>query len=61
MVGAVFALVAADGHPVLVGVLDVRAQVGHVGRPVAARVAHQVLALVMHRLICCSIVPFWFQ
>ena len=58
MVGAVVALVAADGHPVLVRVLDVRTQVGHVGRPVAARVAHQVLALVVHRLVCVQQSPF---
>ena len=51
VIGAVVALVAADRHPVLVGVLDMRAQVGHVGRPVATRVTHQVLALVVHRLV----------
>ena len=58
MVGAVFALVTADGHPVLVRVLDVRAQVGHVGRPIAASVAHQVLALVVHRLVCVQQSPW---
>ena len=58
VVGAVVALVAADGHPVLVRMLDVGTQVGHVGCPVAARVAHQVLALVVHRLVCVQQSPW---
>ena len=50
MVGPVVALVTANGQVVGVRLLHVVPQVGQVGRPVAAGVADQVLALVVHGL-----------
>ena len=50
VVGPVVALVAANGKIVGVRLLHVVPQIGQVGRPVAAGVADQVLALVVHGL-----------